>query len=313
VNAVIADRRPRSVLITSADLVVACAAMSASAAAIHLSAAAPHWEATHLFGGAFVVIAIAQIIWALAVSVRPTRRVLISGAVVNAAIVAIWVMSRTTGLPLGPEAGIAEGIGWTDAIATIEELLIVGGVVAILRSTSSEREGGSVWPSSTRVPRSVAIVVAVGVVGVATIGGVRAAANPDHVHRAESVGDCIHGPCPGAALGPVVPVKAATVGTGVEVLRVSLTAGGGMVDVRYRIDDAAQAGRSLGAHGVSLVDRSTGELLATPFMAHHAANANPHEGASYYALLINPEGAVRRGATVDVVVGDIRVGPVVVG
>jgi predicted branched-subunit amino acid permease len=43
----------------------------------------------------------------------------------------MWVVSRTAGLLLGPEAGRAEAVGTADVVATALEVAIVAGCVAL--------------------------------------------------------------------------------------------------------------------------------------------------------------------------------------
>jgi hypothetical protein len=50
---------------------------------------------------------------------------LIWGAGANAAIAAIWVTSRTVGLPIGPQPWVAEPVGVVDAIAVVAESIVV--------------------------------------------------------------------------------------------------------------------------------------------------------------------------------------------
>ncbi len=61
------------------------------------------------------------------------RRYLAAAAIANVSIVMIWVFSRTTGLPLGRDAGRPEVVGLIDLLATLDELGIVAFVIAILR------------------------------------------------------------------------------------------------------------------------------------------------------------------------------------
>jgi hypothetical protein len=63
----------------------------------------------------FAVCAVAQVGWAVLAVTRPTRPVLVVGAVLNAACVAAWVLSRTVGLvaPLEP----VEPVGAQDLAA----------------------------------------------------------------------------------------------------------------------------------------------------------------------------------------------------
>ena len=54
------------------------------------------------------------------------------GAFGNGFIIAIWVVSRTVGLPFGPESGTPEPIEFIDALATTFQVLIVAGCLALL-------------------------------------------------------------------------------------------------------------------------------------------------------------------------------------
>ncbi len=62
--------------------------------------------------------------------VRPRRRVLLAGAAGSAALVLLWLVSRTSGLPFGPEAGVAEPIGAADTLCVVMEVLS-GGLAAV--------------------------------------------------------------------------------------------------------------------------------------------------------------------------------------
>jgi hypothetical protein len=66
---------------------------------------------------------------------------LIAGAVGNAAVVGVWVLSRTVGLPVGPDAGTPEAVGGLDGLGTVFEVLIAGGCLALLRGGLDRRRG----------------------------------------------------------------------------------------------------------------------------------------------------------------------------
>jgi hypothetical protein len=59
---------------------------------------------------------------------QPGRTLLTLGAVGNLAVVALWIMSRTVGVPIGPEVWRPEAITAIDSMATTLELAIVAGV-----------------------------------------------------------------------------------------------------------------------------------------------------------------------------------------
>jgi hypothetical protein len=101
------------------------ALLSVLAAAIHFIVTPEHYEEYALFGVFFAVLALFQLAWGLLVVQRPSPVVLLAGMVVNLAVVVIWLISRTSGLPIGPEAGEAEEIGLLDGVSTASEAVIV--------------------------------------------------------------------------------------------------------------------------------------------------------------------------------------------
>ncbi|MGQ0669308.1 MAG: hypothetical protein ACT4PO_06510, partial [Actinomycetota bacterium] len=90
---------------------IGTAALSAGAAAIHLAVVEDHFEEYVLFGVFFVAVGAMQALWAVLILAKPSKWVYITGLVGNAGIVVLWVVSRTTGLPIGPEPGSPEAAG----------------------------------------------------------------------------------------------------------------------------------------------------------------------------------------------------------
>jgi hypothetical protein len=108
------------------DLVRLAAVLSGAAAAVHLSVARQHFDEAWLFGVGFVVSGVLQLAWAVAIWRRDgDRRLLVAGLVLQLGIVLVWVVSRTSGLPYGPESWDPESVGALDAQCTFDELLIV--------------------------------------------------------------------------------------------------------------------------------------------------------------------------------------------
>jgi len=70
---------------------------------------------------------------------NPTRTVYVVGALGNVLIVMTWVISRTSGLPLGPEAGEPEPAGVADVVSTALEVVIVVGTLPLLRGLELRR------------------------------------------------------------------------------------------------------------------------------------------------------------------------------
>jgi hypothetical protein len=101
------------------------AAASLGAAAMRFAVAVAHFNEYRPYGVFFLAVAWFQAIWATLVVTTAERRLLLVGIVLNAAVVAIWVWSRTAGLPIGPQPGTPEEVGAADSISTGLEAAIV--------------------------------------------------------------------------------------------------------------------------------------------------------------------------------------------
>jgi hypothetical protein len=115
------------------------AAVSVSSAVIHVSASVHHFSEYWLFGTLFLVAAAAEIAWSARVWRHDSPALLVAGAVLQLGVVAVWVWSRTMGLPIGPDAGEAERIGALDVQSTVDELLTVLLVALLLPRLSLGR------------------------------------------------------------------------------------------------------------------------------------------------------------------------------
>jgi hypothetical protein len=95
---------------------------------------ATHFREYWLFGLFFAIVTPLQLGWAEVVRRRPADRLWLAvGAVGNLGIVLTWTVSRTAGLPFGPERFEPEAVGVKDVLATIDELAIVLLVGLLLR------------------------------------------------------------------------------------------------------------------------------------------------------------------------------------
>ena len=108
------------------------AALSAGAAAIHFAVVFEHFSEYVLYGVFFLIIAWAQAIWAAVVLWRPSRPWLWLGIAGNAIILAVYLASRTTGLPFGPDNGHTEPFGALDVVSAILEFALIAGCAALL-------------------------------------------------------------------------------------------------------------------------------------------------------------------------------------
>jgi hypothetical protein len=113
-------------------VVVVLALASGGAALIHFAVLGEHLHEYWAYGAFFAAAGTCQALWALLVLQSPTRPLLAAGGVGNSLIVLLWLLSRTRGLPLGPDAGSAEPAGLADVVATGYELLVVVGCGLLL-------------------------------------------------------------------------------------------------------------------------------------------------------------------------------------
>ena len=127
------------------DLRLLLAAGLVGSAAIHVAVVPEHlreWSAAGFF---FVVLAIAQLALGLLVIVRLDRLVL--GAVVAVSVVplVLWLVSRTVGMPIGPETWTPEAVGLADVASCLLEVVTLAAAFAVwhYRGRLARTPGGS--------------------------------------------------------------------------------------------------------------------------------------------------------------------------
>jgi hypothetical protein len=175
------------------------ASLCLAAGILHMSAAADHaGMATHV--AFFVLVAVLQsVLGALVLWARPDRW-LVAAAGANLTVAVVWVLSRTTGLPVGGTSA-PEAIGFKDGISTVLELGVVASVGLWWLLPQAARQ--AVIPSR-RLGSSLmwAGVWALGASGLLA-GHTHSAGHSHgaaHAHGAPSNGDGDHGP--GEVVGP---------------------------------------------------------------------------------------------------------------
>jgi hypothetical protein len=126
------------------------AVLATACGLIHFAMAGEHFDISAVHGGFFAVTGWLQIAWAIALVIRPgDQRLLLAGALLNGGALAVWVLSRTVGVPVGPGAWTAEPVGFADALVAGFELVIVGALLLVaLRPAVAER---SVEPRAARL------------------------------------------------------------------------------------------------------------------------------------------------------------------
>ena len=89
------------------------ALLSFGAAALHFAYAPTHFDEYWLYGVFFVTLAWAQLAWGLAVLIKPSRVLLYVG-LLNVVVIALYLLSRTVGVGVGPMASTTEPFGFPD-------------------------------------------------------------------------------------------------------------------------------------------------------------------------------------------------------
>lgn len=121
-------------------IVLLASACSVAAAGVHAAVGPEHFHERVALGLFFVAAALAQVGWAVAAIRLPSREVLLAGAVGNGAVVLLWILTRTLGLPFGLLPGPEEW-GVPDFLASAAEIgvIVSAGFAALHRPD----QGGS--------------------------------------------------------------------------------------------------------------------------------------------------------------------------
>ncbi len=121
--------------------------LSVTAALIHYAVMPEHFEEWWGYGVTFLVIALAQATFGIALVVRSwlpgtawmdriwnrhAPLVYQLGIAGNAAVVILYILTRSIGIPLGPAAGEVEAITTMGLASKVIELTLIGCLVALL-------------------------------------------------------------------------------------------------------------------------------------------------------------------------------------
>jgi len=164
----------------------ALAVLSLAAAGIHFAVMGEHFQEYVVFGVFFSLLAWFQALWALGVVVAPTRWTLAVGLMANAAIACVWLVSRTMGLPIGPEPGVAEPAALLDVLSTVLELLIVVVCAALLLRGQRPQPSGGGRSRAFFIGALALGLIVLSTIGIAAVGG------EEHGHGDEPRGGTMH-------------------------------------------------------------------------------------------------------------------------
>jgi hypothetical protein len=92
-------------------------------AVIHFSQVRAHLQEWRPSGITFLVLAGAELVLAVAMLIGASRPAYLLGIWVSQATILLWLLSRTVGIPFGPEAFVPERVGRPDLTATVLEAI----------------------------------------------------------------------------------------------------------------------------------------------------------------------------------------------
>jgi hypothetical protein len=152
-------------LLSNQQGMAALALLSFGAGFLHAAVIKAH-EGHGRVATIFTVLAIFQVAWAAAVLAKPHRLVLALGAVVNAAVIGGYIVSRISGIGFIEGLEAKEPIAFTDGVTTGLEVVLVLGIVAYLAAGTKR----ALWPAGQLGMASVGavglVVALLGVPGV---------------------------------------------------------------------------------------------------------------------------------------------------
>ncbi|MET0840167.1 MAG: hypothetical protein ABWY19_15395, partial [Marmoricola sp.] len=109
---------------------------SVAAAGVHAAVFPHHLDESYAVGAFFLAMTLAQAAWACLVVLEATDERLVAGIAGNLALLVLWGVSRTAGLPFGLGR---EGVGGLDLAAGAWELSVVAACLVGLRHPTPER------------------------------------------------------------------------------------------------------------------------------------------------------------------------------
>jgi len=255
------------------------AGLLGGAGLIHLVMIPPHIGESWAEGIAFAIVGWAQIAAAMALVRKRGSRGLYSAVIVgSAAVIAVWVWSRTIGLPFGAHAGIVESASPVDQICAGLELgaILVAGSMLIA-------------PAKLRIGALGASVAAVAVLGLAT----SAILSPD----AASHGGHTHATAAGTATGHV------DAATGTEHVAQMAAIDLARCDLGFNPQSYWEDSTKM---GVDIYGGGTMQVATAPTLNQLVTGADPLEGRGSEGLdkliAATSESAVGEGAAAGLIV-----------
>jgi hypothetical protein len=149
---------------------------------VHLSVVREHFDVWWAHGAFLLAAGVVQLCWGVLALARTRLLLPRSFAGVNAALVFVWLLSRTVGAPMGDQRWQVESVGLSDGLTVVLEIVVLAALAVAVRSSSRG------VPSRTLTAKSSAATVAllfVGAVGVSalTVPALAASEAGEHAHH----------------------------------------------------------------------------------------------------------------------------------
>lgn len=113
--------------------ILALSGLALTSGTIHLVATIEHLDVNVPLSAFFALVGVGQVGAAWWIFRRPNDERMLKRIALGSVIVSLlWVLSRTTGIPFGPEPGRA-AVGVADTITTLQQLVLAAIIVALLR------------------------------------------------------------------------------------------------------------------------------------------------------------------------------------
>ena len=161
-------------MVARSRVVLTCLAIIGLATSvIHFAVAGAHYQEYWLYGLFMLAAAWLQLLWSVVAGSRgargaspwPSRPLLWNGALLNAGIVAVYLVTRTAGDIVGPGRNAPEPLGFGDGLCTFLEVVVAAGCAWLLASSADRRvrqghlvTAAAATGSATAVLLSVALV-----------------------------------------------------------------------------------------------------------------------------------------------------------
>ena len=101
------------------------ALLGLACAGAHAYVCPEHFHEWIVYGIFFMIASALQAAWSILILVRPSRRLILAGATGNAVVVVTFLISRTVGVPFGPDAFRPETFDYLSTVVTVCETALI--------------------------------------------------------------------------------------------------------------------------------------------------------------------------------------------